>query len=91
MAWIACLDCFALPLLGFWALMSIKLAIGDDLRRAERRFLFALVIISLVTLKTVIRSDEAWLVHTGTLGLMIVGVFTLPDRETAIQSANVIG
>ncbi|MEO1614525.1 MAG: hypothetical protein AAFV88_01665 [Planctomycetota bacterium] len=85
MHWISCLDCFALPLLGLWALLATKLAVGPELRRAERRFLFALVIISLVTLRTVIRLDDAWLIHTSTLGLMIIGVFVLPDREAAMQ------
>lgn len=81
---LAVVDVIALPLLGLWALLATKLSIGDALRRAERFFLVALVIISLVTLRTVARLDEIWLVHTLTLALMILGVFMVPSREGAL-------
>ncbi|MCO8123017.1 hypothetical protein NHH03_14810 [Stieleria sp. TO1_6] len=80
----AVVDASALPLLGLWALLATKLCVGEALRRAERRFLVALVIISLVTLRTVIRHDEVWLIHTMTLGMMVLGVFMVPSREGQI-------
>lgn len=80
----AVVDLIALPMLGLWAVLSTKLSIGDALRRAERRFFVALVIISFVTLRTVMRLDDAWLVHTMTLACMVLGVFTIPSREGAL-------
>ena len=77
-------DAIALPLFGLWALLATKLSIGPAVRRAEKQFLFALVVISLVTLRTVIRSDEVWLIHTITLASMILGVFLVPSREGAV-------
>jgi len=77
-------DAIVLPLLGLWALLATKLSVGQALRRAEKRFLFALVLISLVTLRTVIRLDDVWLIHTSTLALMILGVFVVPSREDAL-------
>ncbi|WP_182871385.1 hypothetical protein [Stieleria mannarensis] len=80
----AVVDAIALPILGLWALLSTKLSVGEALRRAERRFMIALVIISLVTLRTVMRLDEVWLIHTLTLASMVLGVFTVPSREGAL-------
>ena len=80
----AVVDAIALPILGLWALLSTKLSVGEALRKAERRFLVALVIISLVTLRTVMRLDEVWLVHMLTLALMVLGVYLVPSREGAL-------
>ena len=79
---LALVDLIALPMLGLWALLGTKLSVGESLRRAEKRFLVALVVISLVTLRTVSALDDAWLVHTGTLASMVLGVFTVPSRES---------
>lgn len=81
---LAVVNALALPMFGLWALLSTKLSVGDALRRAERRFLIALVIISLVTLRTVMRLDDVWLIHTLTLASMVLGVFTVPSREGAL-------
>lgn len=80
----ALVDATALPLLGLWALLSTKLAVGDALRRAEKRFLFVLVIATLVTMNTVLRLDDVWLIHTVTLALMVLGVFLVPSREGSL-------
>lgn len=81
---LAIVDIIALPLLGLWALLATKLSIGEKLRRAERFFFVALIIISLVTLRTVVTLDDVWLVHTMTLSLMVLGVFMVPSREGAL-------
>ena len=81
---LAVVDATALPLLGLWALLAIKLTIGEALRRAERRFFIALVIISLVTLKTVARLDEVWLIHMVTLAAMVMGAFLVPARDGSV-------
>jgi hypothetical protein len=77
-------DALALPAFGFWALLATKLSVGDALRRAERQFMVALVIISLVTLNTVVGQRDVWLSHTMTLALMVMGVFLIPSREEAV-------
>lgn len=81
---LALVDAMGLPLLGLWALLATKLAVGEALRRAEKRFMIALVIITLVTMRTVLRLDEVWIVHTLTLALMVLGVFLVPSREGAL-------
>ena len=81
---LALVDALALPPLGLWALLATKLSVGQSLRRAERSFIVALVVISLVTLRTAARLDEVWLIHTVTLALMILGVFMVPSREGAL-------
>ena len=82
--YLSVVEALALPLLGLLALLATKLSVGESLRRAERSFIVALVVISLVTLRTVTRLDEVWLVHSVTLSLMILGVFTVPSREGAL-------
>lgn len=79
-------NALGLPTVGIWALLATKLSVGDGLRRAEKRFLIALVIISLITLRTVIRLDELWLSHTMTLATMVLGVYLVPSREGAIAA-----
>ncbi|MCA9136030.1 MAG: hypothetical protein KDB00_04705 [Planctomycetales bacterium] len=81
---LALVDAFALPILGLWALLSTKLAVGESLRRAEKRFLAALVIITLFTMRTVLFLDDVWLIHTMTLAAMVLGVFLVPSREGAL-------
>ncbi|MCD0461602.1 hypothetical protein [Roseiconus lacunae] len=73
-------EALALPVVGLWALLSTKLLIGDDLVRAERRFIAVLVITSLITLRTVAGLHDAWLIHTVTLSAMVLGVFVIPGR-----------
>ncbi len=80
----ALVDIMAMPLLGFWALMATKLCVGDALRKAERRFFLALIIASFVTLRTVMRLDDVWIVHTVTLAAMILGVFIVPSRDSLV-------
>ena len=74
-------DFVALPGYCLCSLLATKLSIGDSLRRAEHRFLIALMIMSLVTLRTVTQLDDTWLVHSITLSGMILGVFLIPSRE----------
>jgi hypothetical protein len=80
----AFIDALSMPVLGLWALLSTKLSVGPALRRAEKRFFIALVIISLVTLRTVMSLDDVWLIHTTTLASMVLGVFLVPSREGSL-------
>ena len=74
-------DTFLLPLIGGIALFSAKLSVGDAARKAERHFFAALIVITAITLRTVIKCDEIWLVHTTTLALMIVGSLVIPSQN----------
>ncbi|MGB7344842.1 MAG: hypothetical protein WBD20_11545 [Pirellulaceae bacterium] len=78
------LDAIVLPLLGIWSLVWSKISQGENARRAERQFLLVLVVITIVTLRTVINCDDVWLVHTMTLAMMIVGALSIPDQDTSV-------
>ncbi|WP_419189938.1 hypothetical protein [Stieleria marina] len=78
------LDAIALPALGIWALVWSKICQGEDARRAERQFLLVLVVITIVTLRTVINCDDVWLVHTMTLAMMIVGALAIPNQDASV-------
>ena len=76
-----------LPIIAMLALMFAKLSTGNAARRAERRFLAVLIVMTLVTAHTVMTQNAAWLIHTITLGLMIVGSLWIPD-QSATTNAN---
>lgn len=73
-----------LPLIGLTTLVQSKLTVGEAARNAERRFLAALVVITIVTLRTVISCDDVWLVHTATLSILIVGALLVPSQDASI-------
>lgn len=76
------LDAVLMPLIGGTSLLLAKFSSGEAARRAERYFLTILVIITCITLRTVINCDEIWLVHTTTLGMIIVAALAVPSQET---------
>ncbi len=82
------LSLLGLPLIAMAALMSAKLATGTAARRAERRFLALLVIMSLVTAHTVMTQNAAWLIHTATLSLMVVGSLWIPGQQAYTASKD---
>lgn len=75
---------FLIPCLGAGALISAKLATGDRVDRARRRFMTCLVAITLLTVRTVVVCDECWLIHMMTLAGMVVGAMALPDQEVSL-------
>ena len=77
-------DAIILPMIGAAALLLAKFSQGDAARRAERRFFGILVVITIVTLRTVITCDDVWLVHTATLGTLIVGSLVIPSLDTSV-------
>jgi hypothetical protein len=83
-------DTLVLPLLGSFALLTAKLSVGISARRAERTFFIVLIVITVVTLRTVIHCDETWLVHTLTLATMIIGSLVIPGQcsATAISATS---
>lgn len=72
-----------LPLIAMAALLLAKLSTGAAARRAERRFLAVLVVMTLVTSHTVMTQNAAWLIHTTTLGLIIVGSLWIPGQSAS--------
>ena len=70
-----------LPVVAMVALLVAKLSTGDAARRAERRFLALLVVMTLVTTHTVMTQNAAWLIHTTTLGLMVIGSLWIPGQS----------
>lgn len=77
-------DVIILPLLASMALILAKFSRGEAARWAERHFFGVLVVFTIVTLRTVITCDEVWLVHTTTLGTLIVAALVIPGHETSI-------
>lgn len=75
------MDAMLMPLLGGCSLMLAKVSRGESARWAERSFLAVLVLITGITLRTVIRCDEIWLLHTTTLGIIIVSALTIPGQD----------
>ena len=78
------MDAILMPMIGCGALLMSKLSQGDMARWAERQFLATLVVITLVTMRTVIHCDDLWLVHTMTLAAMIVGALLIPNLESSV-------
>ncbi|NND96302.1 MAG: hypothetical protein HKN47_03105 [Pirellulaceae bacterium] len=81
---VSMVDVIVLPLLGIWSLVWSKVRQGEAARRAERQFLLTLVVITIVTLRTVINCDDVWLVHTITLAVMIVGALAIPNQDVSV-------
>jgi len=77
-----------LPLIAIVALLLAKLSTGVAARKAERRFLAILVLMTLVTTHTVMTQNAAWLIHTTTLGMMIVGSLWIPGQSAAESSRS---
>ncbi|MCG8652130.1 MAG: hypothetical protein MI861_19985 [Pirellulales bacterium] len=77
-------DAIILPILGITALMFAKFSGGEAARLAERQFLATLVVMTLITIRTVVRCDEVWLVHTTTLAIMIVGALIVPNQKASV-------
>ncbi len=77
-------NAFVFPLLGVVLLLMSKLTAGAAARRAERRFLAALVVMTMVTVRTVMTCDDAWLLHTATLSILIVGALLIPSQDPSV-------
>ncbi len=82
----AIMDVFLLPVMASLALALAKFTHGQAARWAERQFFAALLVITLVTVRTVIMCDETWLLHTATLGIMIVGALVIPSCDATLAA-----
>ena len=70
-----------LPVVAVMALLIAKLSTGDSARRAERRFLAILVVMTIVTAHTVFNQSAAWLIHMTTMGILVVGSLWIPGQS----------
>lgn len=77
-----------LPMIAIVVLMLAKLTTGMAARRAERRFLSVLIVMTLVTAHTVMTQNAAWLIHTTTLSLMVVGSLWIPGQKPLNESED---
>jgi len=75
-----------LPIAGGSTLLMAKLAHGESAPVAHRRFFVCLVVTTIVTLRTVVSCDDAWLIHTVTLASLIVGALAIPDHQPALAN-----
>ena len=79
------------PMIGLASLLHSKLSVGPAARRCERRFLAVLITLTAITAVTATGAGEGWLLHAGTLAVMIVGGLALPghghhDDQTSVAS-----
>jgi hypothetical protein len=81
------IDAIILPLVGCIALFYAKFREGSSARIAERHFLGVLVVMSIVTLRTVIDCNDVWLVHTTALGTLIIASLMIPSQDSTPEIA----
>ncbi len=82
-------DAVILPLIGIVTLVLAKFSTSEAGRQAERLFLATLVVMTIITLRTVVACDDAWLVHTTTLATMVVGALVVPSQEPLPERGTV--
>ena len=72
------------PLIALWAVTSLyTLRAGKKCCATESAYFVALLLIAGITLRTVTINHDCWLVHTLSLGVMIVaGVMRRPAPES---------
>jgi hypothetical protein len=72
---------YLVPALAAWAIAGINLYRATALRPlVDSSYYFVMVLIGILTWRTMSSNDACWLIHTASLGIMIVfGV--LPRRE----------
>lgn len=81
------IDAIMMPLIGGLALVLAKVSQGDRARWAEKQFFAVLLVITVVTLRTVITCHEIWLVHTATLGTLIICSMLIPGHQETQEAA----
>ena len=70
----------AIALSGLWVAKSIE---DKRVQRlGERVFFAALMLVAGATLRTMIANDSCWLLHTASMGVMILGAI-FPHAETS--------
>ena len=75
------IDAVLIPAACGIALLVAKLTHGEMARKAEKNFFVFLVVMTLITIRTVVLCDDVWLIHTTTLAVMVVGALAIPGNE----------
>ena len=78
------MDAIILPFVALSVLLLAKFRVGEPARCHERQFLAVLLGITIVTLRTVIYCEEFWLVHTLTLGSLIIAALVIPSQDASV-------
>jgi hypothetical protein len=75
---------FIVPLLALWAIAALySLRTGCQCIATQLLFFSVMLLISGITVRTVMSDDGCWLVHTASLGMMVVaGVMRRPEVES---------
>lgn len=75
---------FIVPLLALWAIAGLySLRAGCQCVATQLLFFSVMLLIAGITIRTVLANDGCWLVHTASLGVMVVaGVMRRPEVET---------
>ena len=69
---------FALPLLGVGSLLTSKIATGAAGATAQRLFFATLLLATVATFRTMMAGEPAWLSHSLTMAVMIIGAVCVP-------------
>jgi hypothetical protein len=76
--WFELLDCllpWIVPAIALASLWMARAQGNESLQRtAERMYFAAMLVVAGVTLRTVLADDGCWIVHTSSLGLMVLAV-----------------
>ena len=84
------MEAMFVPAIGIVVLMLAKLTEGHQARKSERTFYVSLVIMTVITARTVALQDPCWLIHTGTLGMMVVGALTIPPQPNSEDNVGTV-
>jgi len=74
------------PIVALSILFLSKVSHGELAKWSERQFYTALAVMTVITIRTVIRADDAWLIHTATLGLLVVGSLYVRTEPTSFAN-----
>ena len=79
------------PALVVWAVIAINVYKGDAQRPAiDAIYFLAMLLIGALTWRTMSMNDPCWLIHTASLGIMIVaGV--MPRRSVTDEAVHFVG
>lgn len=80
------------PALAVWAVIGIHVYRSEGQSAlVDALYFLAMVVIAALTWRTMNANDSCWLIHTASLGTMIVGG-VLPKRgENAEEAVNLVG
>ena len=80
---------WVVPILAILGLWIARLCEDSRVRgAAEACYFGAMVVAAMITLRTILADDHCWLLHTSSLGLMILGaIFPLHMLESSAQDS----